>query len=82
MKEQIAIDSELWNEFESASKRNRRNPLKLITEYIRETMEIWEDQKLDKEIQRDARKSGYTEDDAVELVKQYRAEKAKRYVST
>ena len=82
MKEQITIDAELWSEFESASKRNRRNPLKLITEYIRETMEIWEDQKLDKEIQRDARKSGYTEDDAVELVKQYRAEKAKRYAST
>lgn len=53
-----------------------------MTDYIRETLEIWEHQKLDREIQKDARKSGYTEDHAVELVKQYRAEKAKRYAST
>lgn len=75
MKEQITIDAELWSEFESASKRNRRNPLKLMTDYIRETLEIWEHEKLDREIQKDARKSGYTEDDAVELVRKYRAEK-------
>ena len=82
MKEQITIDTELWQEFENAAKKHRRNPLKLITEYIRETLEIWEDQKLDKEIQTEAQKSGYTEDDAVDLVKKYRVEKKNRYAST
>lgn len=75
MKEQITIDTELWQEFESAAKKNRRNPLKLLTDYMRETLQIWEHQKLDREIQKEARKSGYTEDDAVELVRKYRAEK-------
>ena len=37
--------------------------------------EIAEDETLDKEIGRDARKSGYREDDAVEIVRQYRREK-------
>lgn len=75
MKEQITIESELWKEFESAAKQKRRNPLKLLADYMRESLEIWEHQKLDTEIQKDAGKSGYAEDDAVELVRQYRAEK-------
>ncbi len=75
MKEQITIDSELWKEFESAAKQKRRNPLKLLADYMRESLEIWEHQKLDAEIQKEARKSDYTEDDVVELVRQYRTEK-------
>lgn len=75
MKEQIAIDSELWQEFESSAKKHRRNPLKLLTDYMRESLEIWEHQKLDREIQKEARTSGYSEDDAVDIVKKFRAEK-------
>jgi len=71
MKKQITIDSELWQEFELAAKQKRRNPLKLLADYMRESLEIWEHQELDGEIQKEARKSGYTEDDAVELVRQY-----------
>jgi hypothetical protein len=37
--------------------------------------EIAEDEALDDEISRDAQRSGYTEDDAVEIVRQYRLEK-------
>ena len=36
--------------------------------------EIAEDEALDEEISRDARKSGYREEDAVEIVRQYRRE--------
>lgn len=48
---------------------------------LREQIEIWEDETLDNEIRRDAQKSGYTEDDAVELVKQYRRENKERAAS-
>ena len=75
MKEQITIDSELWQEFKSAVRRKRRNPLNLIAAYMRESLEIWEHQKLDREIQKEAQKSQYTKDDAVGIVKKYRAEK-------
>ena len=75
MKEQITIDGELWKDFESAAKKNRHNPLRLLSDYMRETLEIWEHQKLDREIQKEARKSGYTEADAVDIVKKFRAEK-------
>ena len=47
----------------------------LLNEWMREQLEIWEDEKLDQEIKRDVQRSGYTEDDAVELVRQYRREK-------
>ena len=68
----------LWKQFEEEARRKRRNPLKLVTEYMKEQLEIWEDEALDREISRDAQKSGYTEDDAVELVRQYRLEKKAR----
>lgn len=67
MKEQITIDAELWREFESAAKQKRRNPLKLLADFMRESLEIWERQKTDREIHNEAQKSGDTEDDAVEL---------------
>ena len=68
-------ESPIWKEFEAEAKKRRRNPVKLVLDLIKEQIEIWEDEKLDEEIRRDAQKSGYTEDDAVELVRQYRREK-------
>ena len=75
MKEQITIDGELWKDFAAVAKAQRQNPLRLLADYMRESLEIWEHQKLDREIQNDVRKSGYTEDDAVEIVRKYRMEK-------
>ena len=72
MKKEIVLDPAIWEEFQKQAKRRRRNPVALVTELMREQLEIWEDEKLDKAMRRDARKSGYTEDDAVELVRQYR----------
>lgn len=71
-------ESPIWKQFETEAKKRRRNPVRLVMEFINEQMEIWEHEKLDEEISRDAQKSGYTEDDAVELVRQYRREKKER----
>ncbi len=77
-----AIDeSPVWQQFESEAKKRRRNPVKLLSDYMRECIEIWEHERLDEEISKEAQKSGYTEDDAVELVKQYRREKKERATS-
>lgn len=44
--------------------------------------EVAEDEALDEEMSRDARKSGYTEGDAAEIVRQYRQEKRDRQASS
>lgn len=74
-------DSPVWKQFETEAKKRRRNPVKLALDLLEEQMEIWEDESLDREISREAQKSGYTEDDAVELVRQYRLEKKERAAS-
>jgi hypothetical protein len=78
MEKEIVFDSAIWEEFQKQAKKRRRNPVALVTELMREQLEIWEDEKLFREMRRDARKSRYTEDDAVELVRQYRREKRQR----
>lgn len=75
MKNEIVFDPTTWEEFQRQAKRRRRNPVTLVTELMREQLEIWEDEKLFREMRQDAQKSDYTEDDAVELVRQYRREK-------
>ena len=74
-------DSPVWKQFETEAKKHRRNPVKIVLDLLKEQIEIWEDEELDREISRDAQKSGYTEDDAVELVRQYRLEKKQRATS-
>ena len=82
MKNEIVFDSAIWEEFQREARKRRRNPVRLITELMREQLEIWEDEKLFREIRRDVQKSGYTEDDAVELVRQYRREKKQKAEQT
>ena len=74
-------DSPIWKEFETEAKKRRRNPVRLLSDYMKECLEIWEHERLDDEISKEAQKSGYTEDDAVELVRQYRREKKERAAS-
>jgi len=64
----------LWGQFQKAAQERRRNPERLLTDYMREHLEIWEDQQLDIEMQRDAQRSGVREEDAVDFVRQYRRE--------
>ena len=74
-------ESPVWKQFETEAKKRRRNPVKLALDLLKEQIEIWEDEALDGEISREAQKSGYTEVDAVELVRQYRREKKERAAS-
>ena len=68
--------SSVWDQFQTAARRQRRDPSKVLMDYMRECLEIWEDKQLDQEIQTDARRSDYSEEDAVEIVQQLRREKA------
>lgn len=72
---EIKLDERLWEEFVQAARKRKRNPISLLTDYIREYLEIQEDRQLDEEIQAEAQSSGYREEDAVEIVRQYRQEK-------
>ena len=74
-------DSPVWKQFEIEAKKRRRNPVRILSDYMNECLEIWEHEKLDNEISKEAQKSGYAEDDAVELVRQYRREKKGRAAS-
>jgi len=75
MKNEIVFDPAIWEEFQKQAKKRRRNPVTLLTEYMQECLDTWEFDQLFKEMRRDARKSGYKEEDAVEIVRQYRREK-------
>ena len=68
----------LWDQFQKAARQRGRSPLRLLTEYMRERLESWEDQQLDEEIRRDAQRSGFHEEDAVEIIRRYRQEKKER----
>jgi hypothetical protein len=78
MEKRTLQNSPLWEEFQRAARKRRRNPLRLLTDYMRECLEIWEDQKLDEEIRREAQRGGYREQDAVEVVRRHRSEKGNR----
>jgi hypothetical protein len=69
------IESPLWKQFEDEAQRQGEDPVALVAKYLNESLEIWEDEALDEEIAQDARRSGYREEDAVEIVQQYRREK-------
>jgi hypothetical protein len=75
MEKNALPDSPLWKEFQKAARKKRQNPMRLLTDYMRECIEIWEDQKMDEEIQRDARRSGFREEEAVDIVRRHRLEK-------
>jgi uncharacterized protein YdaU (DUF1376 family) len=68
----------LWDQFCKAARERRRNPEHLLADYMRERLEIWEDQRLDEEIRHDARHSGYREEDAVDIVREHRQEQRER----
>jgi len=75
MKNEAYFDTAVWEEFQKEARKRRLSPARMLTDYMRECLDGWEFEKLLKEMQRDARRSGYTEEDAVELVRQHRLEK-------
>ena len=68
----------LWQRFDRAARGRRRNPVRLVSDYMAECLERWEDEKLDAVMQQQARRSGYRERDAAEIVRRYRQEKRAR----
>lgn len=62
------LDSPIWKEFAEAARQRHKVPEDLVVAWIRELLEIWEDETLDNEIAAQARLSGLGEEDAVELV--------------
>ncbi|HEY9233004.1 MAG TPA: hypothetical protein VIS78_12685 [Blastocatellia bacterium] len=75
MARNLLSDLPLWEQFEEAARQRRRNPVSLLSDFMREYLERLEDQKLDDEIKASVQRSGYHEDDAVNLVRRYRLEK-------
>lgn len=74
MEREIKLDPQLREQFEQAAREQRRSPARLLQQIVREYLEIYEDEKLFRQMQREARRSGYREEDAVDLVRQARRE--------
>lgn len=67
-----SMDSPVWKRFEKAARRQRRDPYELLREYMQQCLEVWEDQRLDEEISKQARADGKRAKDAVKIVRQGR----------
>ena len=70
-----------WREFETYAARRKADPVKLLAELIEEHLQTAEVAELDRTISREVQRSGLTEDDAVDVVRAYRAEKKRRAAS-
>ncbi len=79
MEQEIKLDAQLREQLEHAAREQRRNPARLLQEIVREYLDIYEDEKLFRQMQREARRSGYREADAVDLVRQARIEIRERH---
>lgn len=71
------MQSDLWQEFEKTARDKRRRPVELLAEVIADFLETREGVALFDDLERDIRYTGYAEDDAVEIVKSYRASRRK-----
>ena len=71
-------NSSLWEEFQSAARKRRRNPVRLLEDYMRQCLEVWEDRMLDEEPRRDVQRGGHAEEDAVDIVRRHRLGKTRR----
>ena len=78
MEREIKLDPHLRKQFEQAARELRRNPARLLQKVVREYLEIYEDEKLFEQMRLEARRSGYSEEDAVKLVRQARRELKKK----
>ncbi len=71
----VQLDVNLWNQFSDLAQQKRKRPNRLLEKLIVEYLAIQKDLLLDEDIRQQARKSGFKEGDAVDLVKQYRQAK-------
>jgi len=73
----LSLDSALWERFEEAARSRRRDPVRLLKDFMKEHLEIWEDQKLDRQVKKATLRSGRREEDAVELVRRHRTDRTR-----
>ncbi|MGE3434395.1 MAG: hypothetical protein AB7O81_01930 [Blastocatellales bacterium] len=71
------LQSDLWREFEQEARVKRRRPVELLADVIADFLEAQQGAALFEDIERDLQHTGCTEDNAVELVKAYRASRRK-----
>jgi hypothetical protein len=67
--------TQLWQEFEAVVKAENENPINVLSELMNDYIEFHTDSALFEEIEEEGFKSGYTEEDAIELVRQARLDK-------
>ena len=71
------LDSALWDRFEEAARKRRRDPVRLLKEFMKERLEVWEDQKLDRQVRKAALRSGRREEEAVQIVRRHRVNRSR-----
>ncbi|NUM78177.1 hypothetical protein HUU40_27760 [candidate division KSB1 bacterium] len=71
----VQLNRELWIKFSGLAQQKRKRPDRLLENLIAEYLLMQKDLQLDEAIRLQARKSGYKEKDAVQLVKRYRQTK-------
>ncbi|MDQ3633478.1 MAG: hypothetical protein ACR2MD_18670 [Aridibacter sp.] len=69
--------SEIWREFEAIAKAEKENPVNVLVELMNEYIESRSDSVLFDEIAEEGFQGEYTEDDAVEIVRQARLERSR-----
>jgi predicted transcriptional regulator len=57
MEREIRLDPQLREQLEQAAREQRRSPARLLQEVVREYLDIYEDEKLFRQMQREARRS-------------------------
>ena len=71
----VQINVNLWEQFSGLALQKRKRPDRMLEKLIAEYLAIQKNLQLDEAIRQQARKSGFKENDAVELVKSYRQKK-------
>ena len=66
------LQSHLLRQFEAAARSAKKQPADVLAQLMAEYIESQSDTELFDTIEREGRKSGHSEDDAVELVRAYR----------
>ncbi len=72
------LRTDLWHEFQEQARSEKRSAADVLADLIEEYLETREDAEVHTAIAREARKSGYAENDAVEIVRQVRAVSGRR----
>ena len=68
----VQINTELWQKFTAMAQQQRKRPSRLLENLLGEYLAIQRDLQLDEAIQEQAKRSGYQETNAIEVVKRYR----------